>query len=545
MVLLSSLSGLQDVLARGLERSITVRFNDIPLAEALVKVEKASGCTFFYDANMVDLSEKVSLNAKKQDLKEALSSMLEETNLAFEISNNQIALFVRTHANTTASVAPVAQQQGTVKGKVVDVNGEPIIGANIVEKGTTNGIITDIDGNFTLSVAKGAVLEISYIGYVTQEVKVTSNTLSITMREDSQALEEVVVTGFGLAQKKATLTGAVTAVGADDISRSVASTASGALVGKIAGLNTRQTDGRPGSTTALQIRNMGSPLYVIDGVQSDASQFNNIDFNDIEAISVLKDASAAIYGVRAANGVVVVTTKKGKRNSKNTASINSYYGWQSLSTFPKPASAETYIKNYIQSETVQGKADYTYSKEDYAKWQQGTEKGYVPFDWFDYIWETAPQYYVNANISGGSDKINYYVSLGHLNQDAMIVNYGGFKRYNVQMNLDAQITERLKLGVTMNGRIEEIHNPGVPGVDDYWCPRFGTYRNLPTKRPFANDNPNYPTLTSTDASTNFAWLNYDLSGEYKDTKRVVQLQGNVEKLQSLFRKELEPFKYGR
>ena len=296
MVLLSSLSGLQDVLARGLERSITVRFNDIPLAEALVKVEKASGCTFFYDANMVDLSEKVSLNAKKQDLKEALSSMLEETNLAFEISNNQIALFVRTHANTTASVAPVAQQQGTVKGKVVDVNGEPIIGANIVEKGTTNGIITDIDGNFTLSVARGAVLEISYIGYVTQEVKVTSNTLSITMREDSQALEEVVVTGFGLAQKKATLTGAVTAVGADDISRSVASTASGALVGKIAGLNTRQTDGRPGSTTALQIRNMGSPLYVIDGVQSDASQFNNIDFNDIEAISVLKDASAAIYG---------------------------------------------------------------------------------------------------------------------------------------------------------------------------------------------------------------------------------------------------------
>ena len=528
MVLLSSLSGLQDVLARGLERSITVRFNDIPLAEALVKVEKASGCTFFYDANMVDLSEKVSLNAKKQDLKEALSSMLEETNLAFEISNNQIALFVRTHANTTASVAPVAQQQGTVKGKVVDVNGEPIIGANIVEKGTTNGIITDIDGNFTLSVARGAVLEISYIGYVTQEVKVTSNTLSITMREDSQALEEVVVTGFGLAQKKATLTGAVTAVGADDISRSVASTASGALVGKIAGLNTRQTDGRPGSTTALQIRNMGSPLYVIDGVQSDASQFNNIDFNDIEAISVLKDASAAIYGVRAANGVVVVTTKKGKRNSKNTVSINSYYGWQSLSTFPKPASAETYIKNYIQSETVQGKADYTYSKEDYAKWQQGTEKGYVPFDWFDYIWETAPQYYVNANISGGSDKINYYVSLGHLNQDAMIVNYGGFKRYNVQMNLDAQITERLKMGVTMNGRIEEIHNPGVPGVDDYWCPRFGTYRNLPTKRPFANDNPNYPTLTSTDASTNFAWLNYDLSGEYKDTKRVVQLQGIVE-----------------
>lgn len=369
---------------------------------------------------------------------------------------------------TNRNVSLEYQQTHQVKGVVLDNLGEPVIGANVVEKGTTNGIITDMNGAFVLSVTPDAVLEISYIGYVTQTISVKGKSvLNITLREDSQALDEVIVTGFGLSQKKATLTGAVTAVGSEDISRSIASTASGALVGKIAGLNTRQTDGRPGATTNIQIRNMGDPLYVIDGVQSDSKQFNNIDFNDIESISVLKDASAAIYGVRAANGVVVVNTKKGKRNSKNTVSLNAYYGWQNPSAFPKPADAATYITNYIQSETVQGKKDYTYSKEDYQKWLVGKEKGYVPFDWYDFIWETNPQYYLNANISGGSDKINYYISIGHLNQDAMIVNYGGFKRTNVQMSIDAQINERLKIGATMNGRIEEVKNPGVPEVDDY------------------------------------------------------------------------------
>ena len=140
-----------------------------------------------------------------------------------------------------------------------------------------------------------------------------------------------------MSQKKATLTGAVAAIASTDIERSNATTASGALVGKIAGINTRQNDGRPGASTQLQIRNMGAPLYVIDGVVSDDGQFNHMDFNDIESISILKDASAAIYGVRAANGVVVVTSKKGQRNSKNSVSINAYYGWQHNSRYVQPA----------------------------------------------------------------------------------------------------------------------------------------------------------------------------------------------------------------
>lgn len=425
--------------------------------------------------------------------------------------------------------AIVQQQKITVKGTVMDEYGEPIIGANIVEKGTTNGTTTDMDGKFTISVAEGKTLEITYIGYIKQELTVNGDFLNVTLKDDTQNLEEVIVTGFGLAQKKATLTGAISAVGASDISRSAASTASGALVGKLAGVNSVQKDGRPGASTTIEIRNMGTPLFVIDGIQSDQGQFNNIDFNDIESISILKDASASIYGMRASNGVVVVTTKKGKRNSKNTVSVNGYYGWQSPSSFPQPADAVTYIKNYIQSETVQNpyRESYTYSKEDYAKWQQGTEKNYMPFDWYDFIFQTSPQYYINANITGGSDKSNYYISVGHLNQDAMIVNYGGFNRTNVQMNIDTDISSRLRVGVSMNGRIEQRVNPGVPETDDYWMPRFGVYRNLPTRRPYANDNPNYPTKTSNIDGTNFAWLNYQLSGRFEEKWRVMQLQGNV------------------
>src|SRR5690606_848567 len=244
--------------------------------------------------------------------------------------------------------------------------------------------------------------------------------------------------------------------------------------------------------------------------------------------SVLKDASASIYGVRAANGVIVVTTKKGRRNAKNTVSITANYGLQNLSTFPKPADAVTYIESYIQSETVQGASNYTYTKEDLEKWRQGTEKGYVPFDWYDFIWDTAPQYNVNASASGGSENINYYFSVGHLDQQANIVNYGGFDRTNVKMNVEANISDRFKVGAGLNGRLEKRVNPGVPGGDDLWLPRFATYRNLPTVRPYANDNPNYPTPTSADPETNFAWLNYELSGKMEDTWRVGQLNFNSE-----------------
>lgn len=403
----------------------------------------------------------------------------------------------------------LVQQQRTVKGVVVDVNGEPIIGANVKAVGSTTGTITDVNGEFSLTVATDATLEISFIGYKAQKVTVgASNKVTVTLKEDTEVLDEVVITGFGMAQKKATLTGAVSSVRSEDIARSSAVTAGGALVGKIAGVNTRQQDGRPGAETALQIRNMGTPLFVIDGVISDSGQFSQMDFNDIESVSVLKDASAALYGVRAANGVVVVTTKKGVRNSKNTVSVNAYYGWQKNSKFISPAGVKDYVHAYTTAETFSGRTggDRRYNKEEYDKWMAGTERNYQGWNWSDYIWVSAPQYYVNTSFSGGTDKANYYVAVSHINQDATIRNYGGFRRTNAQMNIEMNVNERLKVGASMNGRIEDRRHPGVPGADDTWLPRFATMKNQPTKRPFANDNPNYPQKVSDQAETNFAIL---------------------------------------
>ncbi|MCD7931125.1 MAG: SusC/RagA family TonB-linked outer membrane protein, partial [Tannerellaceae bacterium] len=238
-------------------------------------------------------------------------------------------------------------------------------------------------------------------------------------------------------------------------------------------------------------------------------------------------------GVRAANGVVVVTTKKGKRNTKPTVSIGGYYGWQNNLRFAQPADAKTYVRSYVQSETMRIKYGWMdesqrqYSREEYEKWMAGTDPNYQSFDWYKFIWNTSPQAYINANISGGTETTNYYISVGHLNQDATIRNYGGFKRTNLQINLDTQLSKRLKIGVGVNGRIEERKNPGVPHADDYWLPRFAPLRNIPTEGAYANGNPNYPQSLD-DKQTNFGLLNYDLSGTFIEKWRVIQLLANAE-----------------
>ncbi|MCD7930657.1 MAG: SusC/RagA family TonB-linked outer membrane protein [Tannerellaceae bacterium] len=509
---------------------VTLNEKNQTIRSIIEQIEASGHYQFFYNDELVSLDKKVSVSIKDRPIEYVMDQLLAGTDITYKKEkDNLIVLTLKNIPSAPASTTPEEAQTRMIHGKVVDTTREGIIGANVIEKGNKNGTVTDWNGNFSLSVSENSVLDISYIGYNTTTVPVKGqNTLYIVLSEDTQLIEEVVVTGFGLSQKKATLTGAISTIGAQDIGRSLSATTSGALTGKIAGLNFRQTDSRPGSNTKLQIRNMGDPLYIIDGVAKDVGQFNNIDFNDIESIAILKDASAAIYGVRAANGVIVVTTKKGRKNEKSVVTINSYYGWQSASRLPDPADAVTYVENYIQSETVQKKAGYTYSREDLDKWRQGTEKGYVPFDWKGFIWNTSPQYYLNANISGGSEKINYYISLGHMNQESIIVNYGGMKRYNVQMNIEAQINDRLKIGATMNGRMKTERNPGVPGTDDYNLPMIATYRNKPTIRPYANDNPNYPAMTNDDHSLNFALMNKELSGEMVDTWRMAQLNFNVE-----------------
>nr|WP_321412583.1 TonB-dependent receptor [uncultured Carboxylicivirga sp.] len=417
-------------------------------------------------------------------------------------------------------------QTVTVAGKIEDSMGDPVPGVSILLKGSTsNGTISDIDGNYSLQgIPSDGVLVFSFIGMETVEENVAGRTsISVVMQESSIGLNEVIAVGYG-TQKKGSLTGAISSVGAKDLEAVPAATVSSALAGKIAGVSFRMPDGRPGASATISIRNMGEPLFVIDGIQKDVGQFNNISPNDIESITVLKDASAAIYGVRAANGVVLVTTKSGKKGETNRINVNAYYGWQNWSRFPKTTNAYEWQLGKVEADINDGvPVNNVLSPEELAKWKAGTEPGYQSFNWYDFIIQpNSPQNSVNVSTSGGTDKIDYYLSYTKLHQNSVLGREFTFNRQNIQSNVNAQIAKRLKVGASINGRIETRDNPGVPGGDDYWAPRFALFKNKPMDRPYANDNPMYINNIGHN-DTNWGLLNKKDSGYWTEDWRVMQL----------------------
>jgi len=418
-------------------------------------------------------------------------------------------------------------QAGNISGKVTGENGEGLPGVTVLIKGTTNGTATDASGNFSLSApASGGTLVVSFVGYLTQELPIGNRTtINVALAPDAKALEEVVVVGYG-TQRRESITGSVATVTSKDLERVHASTVGATLAGKLPGVSFRMPDGRPGASANVQIRNMGNPLFVIDGIQQDAGQFNNLAPNDIESITILKDASAAIYGSRGANGVVVVTTKRGKAGASRL-NVDAYTGWQNWSRFPETVNAYEWMAGQADAEMNQnGRTNITPA--ELEKWRAGTEKGYQSFDWYDFIIKpNAPQTSINVNATGGTDKIRYYLSATRLAQQSVLGREFTFGRTNIQSNVDADITNKLKVGVQINGRIETRENPGVPGGDDYWAPRFALFRNRPTERPFANDNPAYVNDIGHN-DTNWGVLNKTVSGYLNDNWRVMQMNFNGE-----------------
>jgi TonB-linked SusC/RagA family outer membrane protein len=420
----------------------------------------------------------------------------------------------------------------TVTGMVTDSSGVGMPNVTVMERGTRNATTTTAEGYFSIAVAnEKSVLVFTSVGYAPQTLTIGSQTnLSISLQSSNLDLNEVVVIGYG-SRKKESLTGAISTITAKDIDRVHAgSTVSTSLAGKLPGVTFRMPDGRPGASANIQIRNMGNPLYVIDGIQQDAGQFNNLAPNDIESITVLKDASAAIYGVRAANGVVVVTTKRGAPG-RNNINVDAYAGWQSWFRFPKVLTS-SYDYMYYRAEAEVNRFGSTgITQAELDKYQQGESAGaaYRSFDWRDYILaKPAPQNSVNINISGGSDKVNYYVSGTNLSQASMLGREYKFNRSNIQSNVSAKLATGLKVGMDVNGRVETRVNPGVPGGDDYFLARLGVLRNTPRERPYANDNPAYLNDIGEHLESNYAFLNKKISGELKSEWRVLQTNFNAE-----------------
>ncbi len=408
-----------------------------------------------------------------------------------------------------------------LSGTVTDDKGEGLPGVNVVIKGSSKGSTTDAQGQFSISVpGPGTVLVFSFVGYKSQEVTVGNQTrVAVKLLADEQALDEVVVVGYG-TQSRGTVTGSVAAVKSEDILRTPAVATSSALVGRVPGITARQTDARPGGGTSIQIRNMGTPLYVIDNIVADAGQFNNLGINDIENISILKDGSAAIYGLRAANGVVLVTTKKGKAGQKPVISLSGYYGLQNFTRYPKPANAYQHVRGLVESDQNRGITS-TITASELEKWRVGTEKGFQSYDYYTMVMRpNVPQTYLNGSVSGGSDNVSYYVSASHLDQDALIKDFN-FKRSNFQANVEAGLSKKLRIGTQISGRIEDRFQTGVPGLDDYFNPFLSIFSMWPTERPYANDNPAYINQTH-NVNVNPATYKKEITGTISELWRAVK-----------------------
>ncbi len=448
-------------------------------------------------------------------------------------------LFISMTISVYAGSLESSQTDKTVNGTVLDRDGIPLIGVSIMEKGTTNGTITDIDGAFSLKLTQSdPILTFSYIGYIGQDIKVGNQTkFDIILQEHISALDEIVVIGYG-TKRKGGVTSAVTTINNQELTRTTSTTVSGAIVGKMAGITARQKSGTPGSPTSIQIRNFGTPLYVIDGIITDdnGASFNNLDVNDIDNISVLKDGAAAIYGIKAANGVVLVTTKGGKKSQKPQVSLNAYTGWQQWTKYPELMDAYEWnfanymrdVNNGINTFNYRDPSKVDAAKADLEKWEKGyydpqTGEDYRGYNWKEgYVSDAAPQNYINASIVGGSDKVSYYLSLSHIDQDAVFKDYN-FNRTNLQANFDIQLHKNFKIGYQMAGKIENTNNPGLPGSNDYELIATSLFELQPTVRPYANNNPLYLNYTQTnDNSHNMSAYTKDIAGTYEKIWRTTR-----------------------
>lgn len=391
-------------------------------------------------------------------------------------------------------------QESLIRGTVT--TGDSVLtGVTVQVKNSSVSTQTDNQGNYSIRAGANSTLVFSFVGYATQETKPGERTIiNISLLSNTVQMDDVVVVGYG-TQRKGNITGAVANIKSEELMRTPSPVTSSALVGRVAGITARQSTGRPGEGTSLQIRNLGSPLFVIDGVPQSEGQFNNISSEDIESISILKDGAAALYGFRASNGVVLVTTKKGKRGDKGRLSVNTYYQLQNYTRYPDPSDAYTYMRasaEAMQNTNTIGNGgginggNVTITPEELEKWRLGTETGYQTNNYRDYILRrNAPQTYVNVNASGATDRMNYYISLGGVKQEGLLRQYE-FERYNFQTNVEGEIIKGVKFGTQLSGRIEGRYNPAsTTNAGAYDNPFLAILTTWPTERMYANDNPNY------------------------------------------------------
>lgn len=404
---------------------VSIHMINVKLDKILNEIENQTDYLFIYN-NQVDINKITSVKVKNEAVAQVLDRILSGTGINYELEGTHIIL-------TTEAIKDLhAQQQAkTVTGTVTDVSGEPIIGANIRIKGTTTGTITDIDGNFSIEAKPQSVIEVSYIGYLTQETVINNQkSIRFLLKEDTKTLDEVVVIGYGV-QKKADLTGSVANINTEKLNTQSNANIGQALQGKIAGVDIVSQGGAPGSGTRIMVRGIGtlnnaSPLYIVDGMYMNS--IDHINPNDIASIDVLKDASsAAIYGSRAANGVIIVTTKEGSNTEgKPIIDLSVNLGISTASKFLDMLDAKGWAEVTTIARQAIGKPAL----------DMATDLANKPDnDWQDIMFRPALMQNYNLSVKGGGKYSTYYTGLGYFNQDG-IVKGTNYQRYNIQSKND-------------------------------------------------------------------------------------------------------------
>jgi len=446
---------------------VSLDLKSVSVKDALKAIENSSEFFFIYNNELIDVNRKVDITVKDQKISDVLTKIFDGKDIEITVVDRKIVL---------APTSMGEQQQGKkVTGKVTDSNGGSLPGVSVVIKGTTSGSITDSNGNYTITnVPINGTLQFSFVGMKKVEIDIKDKTaINIVLLEEAIGIDEVVAVGYG-TQKRSSLTASVGSINTEELKTAPVANLTNSIGGRISGVLFTQISGEPGhDVSKIYIRGMGTtgntkPLYIVDGIPRDFSQ---LDPNSIESFSVLKDASAvAPYGMAGANGVVLVTTKRGKSGAP-TLSYSTYYGIQNPTRIAKFVDAFQYATMMNAADDNQ-KIPHAYSESDLQKFKDGSDPYSHPNHNVlgELITPNTPIMTHNLQLTGGADKIKYYVGLGYIDQKGM---WGPskFKRYNLVANIDAQATKTTKFSVSLNGRVEDGNQPGV-WVEDIFYQAF-------------------------------------------------------------------------
>ncbi|MBX2925063.1 MAG: TonB-dependent receptor [Chitinophagaceae bacterium] len=464
-------------------QGITISLKNAPLVKVFDQIQKQTKYHFLYPDELLSSKQKISVNVNGATVKEILDKYLSQEMLEYVIDDNTIII----RRKQSAAPAPVKTQVADISGRIVNDKGEPVSGASVVIKGTNTGTSSDASGNFKLQTSQTrVVLVVSSVGFETKEVTVTgTEPVNIVLTPKDNTAEEIVVIGYG-TQKKVDVTGSISTIKAADVNQGINQSVSHALQGRAAGVTVMQNSGAPGEGVEIRVRGSGStndnsPLYVVDGIISGG--ISGLNSADIESISILKDAaSAAIYGSRGANGVVIVTTKKGKRDQKTTISYNTSHGIQQAWRMPKALNAEQ--RNMIHKEALTN--DGTPSTD--AIWDYYNDPGnaVTRTDWFKEVLKPAYVASHDLAIRGGSSRSNYSFSLGYLDNNG-IVTGTNFKRYNIRFNSQHELFKNLTLGENISAVITDQKSQEFRGAyDGVLSSALFNFRNIPVYTDEAN-----------------------------------------------------------